>query len=255
MADKKSVDDVQYDDDGKPIVAEKKADDEGGKKSDSKKEDETVEDKGKEEEGKGDEKKEDEKPDFDDEAEPVIPVRKSNLQHIIARKNDKIAKLESKSGKKDEEEKQEDIEEDEDSELSDGARSAIDKEVGKRIKPIQDLLITKADEDELKDLFSTDPEAKKYEKHIKAYMGHEAYKGVSPTVIYHHLAFNQAQAVGAKKKQVADLEAKQNKGGGRSVATKESVGDLPSAEDIKEMSEEDFDKLDADVLQGKYIKK
>lgn len=250
MADNQNAaPDQEYNDDGSknPTYVPPKDESESGK-SDTKNKDED-----KKENEKKDED-DDQKATFDDDAEPQIPVRSSTAQHIIARKNKTIEKLKSK---KDDNKGQapDPDDEDDDDNLSDDARGAIDKAVDERVAPIVQTLITKADEQELKDLFATEPESKKYEKHIKAYMGHEAYKGVSPTVIYHHLAFNTAQAAGAKKKKVADLEADQNKSGGRGLPGKGAVTDLPSAEDIAEMSEEEFEKMETDARQGKYINK
>ncbi len=251
MADKKAVDDVQYDDDGKPIVVEPKADDEGDESKSDKKEDKKPDAEG-EEEAEDDSKKDD----FDDTATPEIPVRKSNAQFIIERKNKKIKKLESKADDGADDDKGDTPEDEEDdSGLSEDASKAIAKEVETKIKPLQDILVSKANEEELKDLFTSTPEAKKYENHIKAYLQHDAYKNVPPDVIYHHLAFNQALAIGAKKKTVADKEAKQSKNGGRGLPPKNTVGDLPSAEDIAEMSEEDFAKMEEDARQGKFINK
>lgn len=236
MADEKAVDDIQYDDDGKPIVVKKEVD-EGKEGADS-------EDKGADDKGEAE---------FDDTAEPVISVRQSNLQHIITRKNETIKKLKSKADDKEDEHVE--IESDEEDNLTEDARGAIDRAVEKKIKPIVDNLVSKADEDELKRLFTDDPEAKKYEKHIKAYMGHDSYRGVSPEVIYHHLAFNAAQSIGAKKKQVADKEAGLSKGAGRGLPLKTSAGELPTAEDIAGMTDAEFEAMETDVRQGKYIKR
>ena len=250
MAVDKSVDDVQYDDDGKPIVVPPKADDEGDEsKSDTKADTTTDTDKGEEEvEDKA------KNPDFDDTATPVIPIRKSNTQFIIARKDAKIKKLESQKDK-DEDPSEDTLDGEEDDNLSEDAKKAIDRAMDTKIKPLQDILVSKANEEELKDLFSGSPEAKKYENHIKAYLQHDAYKNVPPEVIYHHLAFGSALSLGAKKKTVADKEAGQSKGGGRGLPPKNSVGDLPSAEDIAGMSEEEFEAMETDARQGKFIKK
>ena len=140
------------------------------------------------------------------------------------------------------------------SNLSDDAVKEINKKVKTAIAPLLGELASKADEKEMQDLIVAEPEAKKYVNHIKAYMAHEAYKGVSPVVIFHHLAYNASQALGAKKKLAADLEAKQNKGGGRSIVDTKIDG-LPSAEDINNMSDADFEKMEENVLQGKFLKK
>lgn len=195
-----------------------------------------------------DDKTETEKEDeFDDTIDPnklpEIPVRKFNAQHIIARKNEKIKKLENKIGKNEDDSDEDDNPQDDDIEES------VEQVIDKKLRPVLDVLISKADEDELKALVKDEPEAAKYENHIKAYMSHDSYKGVSPLVIYHHLAFKNAQALGAKKKQVADLEANQTKGGGRTLRPNEKVGDFPSAQDIADMSEEDFEKMQNKALQ------
>lgn len=200
------------------------------------------------EEGEGDgEEGEGNKDEFDDTAEPEIPVRQSNAQFIIARKNKQIEKLRSKQNEVDE------TEDNLDDDLAGGDKESIGREIDSRIAPIIESLATKADEDEMKALFANDPEAKKYEKHIRAYMTHDSYKGVPPSVIYHHLAFNNVQAIGAKKKRVADFEANQNKSGGRVIPPKENLSNIPTAEEIAEMSENEFDKMESEARQGKFI--
>jgi hypothetical protein len=245
MADEKAVADVEYDDDGKPIVVAPDKTNEGGEAINTEKED-----------GKDIDI---DKGDFDDTIVPEIPVRKSVAEHIIARKNKQIEKLKSNAAKPSTDPDEDDYvppadDDDDDSGLSDDARSAVDKVIDKKIAPLLKKVIGDVDENELKDLFSSEPEAKKYEKHIRAYMGHEAYKGVSPSVIFHHLAFSNAQAVGAKRKNAADLEAGQSKGAGRTIKPKGSgASGLPSAEDIDSMSESEFETMQNDVLQGKYL--
>jgi len=210
-----------------------------------------TENKGKEEEEKDEDEEEDEFDDtIDPEKPPEIPIRTSVAQHIIARKNKQIEKLKSK---KDEEEAgyEEDDTEDDPNDTS----SVIRKEVSKAVAPLLGKLASDADEAEFQALIQAEPEAKKFTNHIKAYMAHEAWKGVPPSAIYHHLAWNAAQALGAKRKAAAELEAKQSKGGGRSIHEQGKVGDLPSAEDIQNMSEEEFSQMEKDVARGKFLKK
>jgi len=253
MAEDKTVDtEHEYLDDGtknpdfkKPEASGDEGDDSKSDKKDDNKPDEEGEDKDKD----GDE------PKFDDDATPVVPVKKSNAQFIIGRKNKKIEKLQSKSDDKDKEDPDLDDEPEDDDNLSEPAKDAISKEIDNRIKPIVETLVKSADENELKDLFTTTPDAKKYEKHIRAYMGHDLYKSVAPEVIYHHLAFHNALAIGAKKSKVADKEANLNKGGGRNLPSKDSVAGLPSAEDIAGMDDAEFQKMEDDARQGKFIKK
>lgn len=246
MADQEnSAPDVEYNDDGSknPTYVPPTTDGEGA--DDTKNKITTDKDK-------------DEGDDFKDEIDPAnppkIPVRLSVAQHIIARKNDKIKKLESNLKEGDEGYVPPADDDEDDFNLSDDANKAIDKKLEKAIAPLLGDIASKAEEKEMQELIASEPEAKKYLNHIKAYMEHEAYKGVSPVVIYHHLAFNSAQALGAKKKKTADLEANQNNSGGRSIVDTKLDG-LPTADDISDMSDEDFAKMEEEVLQGKYLKK
>jgi hypothetical protein len=204
---------------------------------------------------KKDEKKEDEEEVFNDTIDPVkppeIPTRKFNSQQIIARKNEKIKKLESKLKEGDEgyvapEEEEED---------EGPTDEHVEKIVQKTIAPLLGKLASDADEAEFQSLVKAEPDAAKYTNHIKAYMAHDAYKGVSPTVIYHHLAWTAAQALGAKRKKAADLDAAQHKSGGRQIIDKGTVGDFPSADEISEMSDEDFKKFDSELERGRFSKK
>ena len=179
---------------------------------------------------------------------PEIPVRRFNAQHIIARKNEKIRKLESKLKPGDEgyvapEEGEEELPED--------TKTKIEETVQKTLKPVLDILVSKADEDELQSLIKDEPDAKKYENHIRAYMTHDSYKGVSPAVIFHHLAWQNAQAIGARKKKAADLEAGQHRSGGRNIAqdVRGDAGNFPSPEEIRDMSEAEFEKMQTEALQ------
>lgn len=193
---------------------------------------------------------------IDEKNPPKIPIRQNAAQNIIARQKDKIKKLESKA-KEGEPGYVAPSATEEDAE--DG--SATDQEdkiaetVKKVLSPFLGKMASDADETEMNQLIAAEPEAKKYINHIKAYMAHETYKGVPPALIYHHLAFAAAQAQGAKRKVVADFEANKNKGGGRAIVDTKTAGELPSAEDINNMSDEEFDKLDARVSRGDFIKK
>lgn len=185
----------------------------------------------------------------DEEAEPEIPVRKSAEQHIIARQKRTIDKLRSK------EEEEPPEEEGEEDALSPEAQSAVQKEVAKAIGPVVQSLASKADEDELGDLLASEPESVKYAKRIRAYMNNKHYKGVPPSVIYHHLAFDDAAVTGARRKRAADLEAGHTKGGGRTTRPVVSADDIPSVEEQNEMSDADFEALQHRARSGEFVKR
>jgi|GEM_PF-2224008 len=247
----------EYNDDGSknPDYVPPKTGSEGADAGTEKKGADNKDDKGT---GEGDDKGTVE---FDDtinpEKPPEIPIRKSTAQHIIARKNEKIKKLQQKN-KEQMPENNDDGEEDDGEGSGDDTTKDTKNEIGRQVQktlaPLLDKLANDEDEKELQNLFTTEPESEKYANHIRAYMAHDVYKGVSPAVIYHHLAFTTAQALGVKKKQTADLETKNLKGGGRTIVDNGSTTGLPSAEDIANMSEEEFGKMQENVLQGKFLK-
>lgn len=220
------------------------AEDGNGSKEDAEGDDDSKDDEDTEEDAEGDESEDKSKgKKSDDEDEPEIPVRKGVAQqNIIARQKNTIKKLRK--------EKDDDAEEsDDDSEEGD---NAVSKEVKKALKPVLDILTSRADEDDLNALYSGEPNAKKFDRQIKAYMAHKAYKGVPPEVIYHHLAWNEAQALGSKKKVVADKEASKTRGIGNSKKSKNSEGGIPSVEDLEKMSDADIEKIQNDIRIGKF---
>jgi len=167
-----------------------------------------------------------------------IPVRQSAAQNIIARKNKQIAKLKSKAEKEEIEEPEADGETD------------IEEVINQKLTPVVETLTKQIDEGELRDFFQEEPEAKKYEKRMRVYLSHPAYKGVHPSVVYHHLAFGGSQAAAVKKKAAADLEANQTKGGGRSIKPKSGENGLPNVDEINAMSDEELEKLQNQVMSG-----
>ena len=231
MAEEKTVE--EFDDNGKPIV--KDAPDESGKTLPLKIKDDDTED---EPEGK---------PDGEEDKEPVVPVRKSVQQHIIARQQDTIKKLRSKQ-----EDEADDAPLGDEDEITPEAASTVAREVKKAVAPIIESLANQADEGELQELFKTEQDAKAMSKQIRAYMKHPEYKGVPPAVIYHHLAFDKALAGTVKKKTVADREAGHFKGAGSSRRPKESTtGDIP---DVTDMDDKDFEELQHKARTGQFVK-
>ncbi len=188
------------------------------------------------------------------EKESDIPVRRSVASEIIARKNRTIDRLRSKVNDGAEEgdgEPPTEVDEGNE-ELTPEARSAVGREVDRRISPIVQTLASKIDEDELQDLLRENPDAKPFEQNIRAYMADSHYSGVPAEVIYHHLTYGKTREEGDKKRKAADMEARQMGSGGSSFREEPSSGGLPSAGDIADMDEKDFDKLQDDVRRGKF---
>jgi len=193
-------------------------------------------------EGAGDDTDKDEDIDIEPDA---IPVR-SSASHIIARQNRTIEKLRAKK---------EAPSDDGDDDDSDDDLKPTDDNSGlqQQVDILTNTVVGQADENELKGLLKDEPGAAKYEKRIRSYMKDSHYKGVPPSVIYHHLAFNAAQGMRAKKKEVADVEANQMKGGGSSrKGAAPKTGKIPSIEEQENMSEKEYEQLTHDINTGKY---
>jgi len=211
------------------------------------------EDLGEEDEDKSSHQKEsdteDEEDSGNDKDEEKVPVRKSaNASFIIQRQKKTIDNL--RKGKKEEDKENDDGEED----LTPESRNLVTREIEKHLAPIKNTLASRADEEELNNLFKDEPEAKNYEKTIRLYMKSEYYKSVPPSVIYHHLAFGEAENSGANKKRIAEKEAKMSRTkGNQKRPTKTSKGNMPSPEEIEDMDEKEFEALQNDVRQGKYL--
>lgn len=249
MADIKKPTDIDEEDDDKKITSKEDEDGESGKKT-TKKNDEG---KG-EDDDDADDSDSDEDEDEDDD-EVVPPVRKHVAQHIITRQKKTIEKLRSKQDDDDSDDDDDNGDIDEDLDDDKKASKAIGQEVQKHLKPVIKALASEADENELKDLFTNDPAAKKYEKRIRAYMQNEHYQGVPPSVIYHHLAFSKAAQTTDEKKKAADLEASQGKGAGSGRRTTKPKGDVPSIDEMDDMDDKGFEKLQHEVRTGKFSKK
>lgn len=188
------------------------------------------------------------------EAEPEIPVRRSAVQHIIARQGRVIDRLRSKANEDDDDfSPPKGADEDDEESLTPQAIGAVQREIAKAIGPVVKSLASSSDDNELSDLLGSDPEAQKYEKRIRAYMGHPQYRGVPPSVIYHHLAFDAAAGQGARRKGAANFEAGQGRGGGRTSRPDTDIGsDIPSADEQNAMSDADFEVLQSRALSGEF---
>jgi len=181
---------------------------------------------------------------YEDTDTPDIPVR-SREQHIIARQRKQIKKLRSQDEQDEEyvtyENEDGSSNDDSDDDLTPEMQAAFDRRIAKEVGPLKEALFSKVDEDELGALFEEEPDAKNYEKSIRAYMNHDAWKAIPPSAIYHHLNYKNSQAVGASRRAAADLEAGQMRGAG-SGSRPSKGGKKVTASDITNMSDEEFDE-------------
>ena len=164
--------------------------------------------------------------------EDNVPIR-NNAAQIIARKNRQLEKLRAEKAVEDEP--------DEDGPVTKDPR----------VDALIEAVVSRESESELQGLFVRNPEAKKFEKRIKSYM--KVHPTATPDMIYHHLAFSAQAIANNKAKEVADIEAGHMKGGGTSRRpSKTRTGKMPTADEIQNMSDEEFEKLQQDVQVGKY---
>lgn len=172
----------------------------------------------------------------DDVDDPVVPVR-SNAAHIIARKNRQIEKLRSQQAA-----------DDGDDEGDDDDSKPVTRA---DLKPFIETISGSENEKELQSLFAENPESKKYEKRIKAYMEHPAWQQVPVSAIYHHLAFEAAAKAGAKQKNAADLEAAQMASAGSSHRPPATSG--LTSDDIDGMSDEELEAMSHKIRTGQTV--
>jgi len=222
------------------------------KKTVEEKTEETDDDSEESEEG---EESEDDAGKFEDTDKPQIPVR--NASFIIQRQKHTIEKLRNKKDTEESDEADDEEQEEEDVETETPKTTDVASEVSRQLKPITERMAREAEESDLADLFKADPEAKGYERAIRAFMKHPAWAQVPPVAIYAYLSREHTLAMGAKMKRVADVEAAQTRGTGsqrRSTKTKKSTGDFPTAEEIDEMSDEELDAMAHKVQTGQFKK-
>ena len=220
--------DVEYDDDGKPIVppADIKVESVVPPLN----------------EGAGKE------PEDEDIENPDIPVRAS-ASFIIARQKDKIEKLRSKLG-----DESDNAQAEEQDDLTPEAQSAVEKAVQRQLTPVIDTLFSKAEDEELEAFLLSTPDAGKYSKRIKAYMKHPGWKQVPVKAIYHHLSHESIVKKAGENKQIADEESAHNTGAGTARHPLEPTedGNVPSVEEQNDMSDAEFEKLQNRVLAGEF---
>ena len=176
--------------------------------------------------------------------ELTIPVRKTSLHNMQGYAVRKTIEAKKKTGEGDEVTPPAG-DEDED-ELTPEATNRIREEVDRAIDPLRKAILSRSDEDELSELYADDPDAQKYDKQLRAYMGHDGYKSVPASVIYHHLAYGEAAKAGSKKRNVADVAAGMSGAGGHSRRERAPDSDIP---DFDSMDEKEFEAYQNKVRQ------
>ena len=175
----------------------------------------------------------------------TVPVRRTslhNLQGFALRKSREATR--EKPGEGDDDTPPAGVDNKEG--LTPEATDRIREEVDRAIDPLRKVFMSKADEDELSGLYGVEPDAKKFDKELRAYMANDAWKAVPAEAIYHHLAYGEAAKAGSKTRKTADLEAGMSGSGGHSRRPQEAPSDIP---DFDSMDEKEFAVYQAKVLR------
>lgn len=168
------------------------------------------------------------KPEGEDD-EPL--TRRGAKDFIIKRQQEKIKKLKKDDG-------------DLGDEITPESRDLIRQEIEERVKPVLESVRSSSDSQELQDVLNKYPDAKSFEKQIKKYMDHPAYKDASIEFIFLGLAAKKMQL--QKDKEAKDEEAKKTQIGGHQRKTSPK-GDIP---DVRNMPKKDFEDLVFKVKSG-----
>ena len=164
--------------------------------------------------------------------EPAIPVRKSAKDYINERRSNRLGKVEKTPATAPATDDNDDDEE----ELTPTGRKAIDEAVDEKVSPLIKAQREQADEIELRDVLTTHPEFKPYEKLIRKNMA--VHTTLPILQLAYAVAGDRLLQLGGKKKAEADQEAKtQNLGA--STQKQEPAKDP----DYSKMSREDFNKV------------
>ena len=180
-------------------------------------------------------------PKIEGDDEITVPVRKTslhNLQGFAMRKAKEAERAKTGEGGEDAPPAGDD------DELTPEASKHIEKVVDKFVAPLRDAIVSKTDDDELRNFYAKEPEAEKHDRVIKKYM--EVHPTATPEMIYHHIAFEEAAKAGSKKRQVADLDAEMSAAGGNPRRDRAKGDDVP---DFDSMDDKEFTEYQNKVRQ------
>jgi hypothetical protein len=194
---------------------------------------------GGEDKGEGDKKPKpaDKKPTQDADAEP--PKRKRNVDFIIERKAQKIAKSKDKGNGADkgkDEEEDADADNDEEDVAPEDAK-IIDKRIAKALKPFADKQVQEQDKAEVDAFVSANPDFKPYADKVLKWAQHPSRQGIPIESIFYEVAGKDLMKIGAERGKKADEEAKKTNAGGGNNRGGNNGGTKP----VWEMSKDEFE--------------
>lgn len=180
----------------------------------------------------------------DDLAEPVVR-KKTNADWVAERRGKKIEKMKDQQNKDEsKEEGAEEEEEDVDEEDAKVVRKILKEELGPVINPILAEKSKAEDDIEIGKVLAEHPEFKPYEEKVRRFMAHPSRKNLPvETVFADVIGVKTLLQLGAKKGLSAEEKANEGRtGGGSNTSTHKS-----KAEEIQNMSHEEFEQYKASI--------
>jgi len=152
--------------------------------------------------------------------------RKRNIDFIIQRKNDKIAKLEKENNGANEDE-------DEGDDIDDDDAKIIDKRVAKAMTPFIQKQMLEEDEGEISSFVKDNPDFAPYADKVRKFAQHPTRREMPIKSIFYEVAGDDLLKIGAAREKKATDKAKESSAGGGDGTGGESekgVWDLTPAE-------------------------
>lgn len=172
--------------------------------------------------------------DKDDEEDKEPPVRKRPSDFA----KERIERKKSKSQGKDDADTDKDDDEDDDIDPAD--EKTVGKIVEKALKPFIEKQMQEDDDKEVKNFLKDNPDFAPYEAKARKYMSHPSRKDVPVSEIFYGVAGKDLLKIGAKRKEIADREAKKTKSGG-------GASDAGGVKPVSEYTKEELEAKQAEV--------
>jgi hypothetical protein len=132
--------------------------------------------------------------------------------------------------------------EDDDEEVLPEDKKVISRVVSEALSPLQKQLQEQADQAELTNFISSNPDYAKYKPAIEVYMKHPAYRNIPVKNIATIVAAKDLQKMGAQKEREAQAAANATKGGGSTARL------VPGQKDWSTATKEEFEAKKAEVF-------
>ncbi len=169
------------------------------------------------------------------DADEEPKTRKRNIDFILARKNEKIKKLQGeKGGEQRPPEGDEDID-DEDAEI-------IDKRISKFMNPLLEKQAEDEDAKEIAEFVQKNPDFAKYANKVAKFSKHPTRKAVPISSIFYEVAGEDLIKLGADRARIADDKARESGSGG-------SAGNGGAEKSVWDLTPEEFTAKQQEVMR------